>query len=127
MFDVLVRFRKHLLWAYSIALALVLALPLAPPTPDPIFSYMAHFLLFFGLHTAAEFAHLFAGGRHIAKYTLMMAVLLEAMQAFIPYRQFDIIDLSANIFGVFCGYALALSIRMYSPLARTLGRFSRKK
>lgn len=120
MLDVLVYFRRHLLWAYSIALVLVLALPLTPPTPDPLFSYLAHFLLFFGLHTTVEFAHLFRGERHTLKYTIIMAVALEVMQAFIPYRQLDIIDLSANVFGVLCAYALASFLRTHRPFVKTL-------
>lgn len=126
MLGMLVYFRRHLLWAYTIALVLVLALPLAQPAHNPLFSYAAHFMLFFGLHTTVEFAHLFAGGRHILKYTIIMAVLLEAMQAFIPYRQFDIIDMSANIFGVFCADAAVSLLKRNSGIAKALKAFNRQ-
>ncbi|MCX8206022.1 MAG: hypothetical protein N3H30_02215 [Candidatus Micrarchaeota archaeon] len=120
MLKPVIRFRKHILLLYTFILALLLLLPLPQNLHiTPLQSLAMHFMLFFGLYVAAELAHLFKGRHYAFRYAVMLAVMLEAIHAFLPYRQFDLIDLSANVAGVLCAN-FAISFYRSHPLVRLI-------
>jgi len=81
------------------------------PKLIPHIDKMVHFLMFFILLILWILAIGLDNQNKIKRNVLMvvgvlgtiLACLLEYLQKFIPYRSFDLLDMSMNIFGVVCG------------------------
>lgn len=106
------------LWILMLALGLVVCLLPLPP----VAVHVEHFDKFehiAGHAVLAAFASmLFAGRRALLECGLglvLFGTLIEALQALVPWRSADALDLLANAIGTLLGLALALT-----PLARAL-------
>jgi glycopeptide antibiotics resistance protein len=88
--------------AYIIILSPLFSIAFAP---DEGISYLAHLLMFM------PYGFLF--GLMSSDFVLLLGFPLygEFIQIFFPWKYFDLVDMSLNIFGSFMGFFVALSIK----------------
>ena len=115
------------LWRGLLLLAVLLLVVLCvlPEPPDPLGVSHAdklYHLLGYAL-LAASTVQVYAGRALLLRLAalLLLGVLLEGVQALLPWRSADPLDALANAAGVLAGGALALT-----PAARLLGLLERR-
>lgn len=83
----------------------------------PIHSdYLVHVLLFFALVLLVEFLHLKMKLSILIFLMLLVAIIAEVIQIYIPKRTFNLLDLVSNIVGVIIGVAIVwVARKVVSP------------
>ncbi len=66
--------------------------------------YLIHVLLFFTLVLLVKFLHLKMKLSNLIFLMLLVAIIAEVIQIYIPQRTFNYFDLISNIFGVLLGF-----------------------
>jgi len=96
-------------WCFGwLPISALLLMPIGVSTPSGS-DLIAHVVLFSAMTVAAvTFCRRPLELGLLALLTLLGSVVLEVVQAVLPYRSFDPIDLLANASGVVIGYGLAL-------------------
>lgn len=92
-------------WLMVIAVVVVTLLP-KPPKPPLITWDKSQHLLSYGV-LMFWFAQAFTGRVVWMGFLAGLGVVLEYLQGWFGYRQFDYVDMAANALGVLCGLLLA--------------------
>ncbi|HOZ14460.1 MAG TPA: VanZ family protein [Tenuifilaceae bacterium] len=66
--------------------------------------YLVHVLLFFALVLLVKFLHLKIKLSVLIILMLLVAIIAEVIQIYIPQRTFNYFDLISNVFGVLLGF-----------------------
>lgn len=66
--------------------------------------YLIHVLLFFTLVLLVKFLHLKMKLSNLIFLMLLVAIIAEVIQIYIPQRTFNYFDLISNVFGVLLGF-----------------------
>ncbi|CAM2058668.1 polysaccharide biosynthesis protein VpsQ [Desulfovibrionales bacterium] len=75
---------------------------------------LLHFLSFFLLAVPVPLTFCFKLDAYLALlFLVLLAVVTELLQLFIPHRRFDLVDLSANLLGCLVGFLLGAVLRCW--------------
>ena len=108
MNEIIIKFRFYIMWTYIVALFVLLTtpLPLQEGYQTATYATYAHFLMFFILVVIVWFAYLFSIDMIMLIKLLAFAIIMEIIQLPLPYRVFDIMDMTMNVIGVLTAYLL---------------------
>jgi len=101
-----------------VVITLLTTTPLDSLPPVPINDKLEHFLAFYGLALLADFSFRGSGfDLNKALPLLAYGLLVEVAQHFIPYRDFSLLDLGADLLGLVAYGASVPLLRRTSMLA----------
>jgi len=110
-------FRRWLVAGWVLGWLVIAWAMLVPLDGVDVPDRVVHFAVFFVMTAVAlSFCLTHRGLLLVTAVSLVLGIALEYAQSFVPWRQFDLLDMGANLGGGLAGYVIAAFALTFAPL-----------